>query len=108
MDFNKYQKEALKTVIYPKEIGIWYTTLGINGEAGEVAEKVKKAYRDKNGEFSKETKAAIASEIGGVLWYCAALAQEIGWTLDDVACLNIEQLKSRMKRGKLSGSGDER
>lgn len=80
----------------------------MTGEAGEVADKVKKVIRDNKSQFTEEKKREIAKEIGDVLWYCAVLAHDIGFTLDEVARMNIEKLKSRQERGVLSGSGDNR
>jgi NTP pyrophosphatase (non-canonical NTP hydrolase) len=106
MNFDKYQQLALKTAIYPKEIGLLYTALGL-GESGEIQNKVKKIYRD-GVKLDKKVKQMLAAELGDLLWYCATFAKEIGWSLDDVACLNIEKLKSRQKRNKLQGEGDSR
>ncbi len=109
MTFEDYQKKSRKTAIYP-DLGanVTYPTLGLANEAGEVAGKVKKVFRDNAGVFSQEHKEKIASEIGDVLWYCAQLATELGVSLDDVAEENIEKTYSRMDRGVLGGSGDTR
>ena len=77
-------------------------------EAGEVAGKMKKVIRDKGGIIDEETKKELASEIGDVLWYVSQLSAELGLSLDEVALANIDKLKSRQQRGKLSGSGDNR
>lgn len=107
MNLNEYQIHALETAIY--HLPIIYPTLGLTGEAGEVADKVKKVIRDKNGDFGlTETKHAIAEEIGDVLWYCATLSHDLGYTLDEIAQMNYEKLKSRQERGKLHGNGDNR
>jgi NTP pyrophosphatase (non-canonical NTP hydrolase) len=109
MDFNEYQKEARSTAVYP-DIGnnIVYPTLGLSGEAGEVAEKVKKMIRDDGGVMSEEKKSEIAKELGDVLWYVANVAAEAGVDLNMIATLNIKKLKSRQERGVLQGSGDNR
>lgn len=107
MTLNDYQLHALETAIY--SMPIIYPTLGLTGEAGEVSDKVKKVIRDKNGDFSlKDTRQAIAEEIGDVLWYCATLAHDLGYTLDEIGSMNYGKLKSRQARGKLHGSGDDR
>jgi NTP pyrophosphatase (non-canonical NTP hydrolase) len=103
-----YQIEAMKTATYGKGNAIIYPTIKLNGEAGEVAEKVGKVLRDKNGIFDTETREQIALEIGDVLWYCAALARDLGYSLDTVAKMNLRKLKSRKERGVISGSGDNR
>jgi NTP pyrophosphatase (non-canonical NTP hydrolase) len=108
MNFDEYMRQAHQTAKYPPEIGLLYVTLGLNGEAGEIAEKVKKLYRDNNGALTDEIRASIAKEIGDVLWYTAMMCREIGVSLDDVARQNIEKLSDRQKRGMISGSGDER
>lgn len=109
MDFATYQKQSRATAVYPN-IGdnIIYPTLGLTGEAGEVAEKVKKIIRDRDGVMTDDTRAAIAGELGDVLWYVAQIATELGLSLDDVARGNVEKLSSRARRGVIGGSGDNR
>ena len=80
----------------------------MNGEAGEVADKVKKIIRDNNGEMSKEKAVELAKEAGDVLWYIATLAHDIGFTLEEIGQMNYEKLHSRQQRGMLGGSGDNR
>jgi len=116
MDFKEYQEKAVSTAIYPfvkvdgndEHIRYVYPAIGLCGEAGEVAEKVKKLLRDKRGVLTAESRDAVAKELGDVLWYVAALAQEIGVSMDDVAKANIDKLFSRKERGVLGGSGDNR
>lgn len=108
MTLNEYQKAALETAVYPKEYKIIYPALGITEEAGECSGKVKKNIRDNNCVFTDEKKSEIAKEIGDVLWYCATLAHDIGYTLEDVGNINVEKLRSRKERNKLGGSGDNR
>lgn len=108
MELTDYQISALETAVYPEQYNIIYPALGMAGEAGEVADKVKKVIRDNNSQFTEEKKREIAKEIGDVLWYCAVLAHDIGFSLEEVGRMNIDKLKSRQKRGKLSGSGDNR
>jgi len=110
MHFNQYQKKTAETAVYRENgwLRIVYPTMGLPGEAGEVANKVKKIYRDKDGHFSQEDREAVAKEIGGVLWYCAALATDLGLNLDDIAKTNLKQLRSRKERGTIAGDGDDR
>ena len=109
MDFDNYQIEARKTAIYPnKDKNFIYPTLGLVGESGEVAEKIKKVLRDNNGNFDYESKTAIKKELGDVLWYLANLCNELDFTLNEVAEENLEKLSNRLLRGKISGSGDDR
>ena len=109
MDFKTYQKKARLTAQYPN-LGSnnIYPTLGLVGEAGEVAEKVKKVIRDKKGIFDEESKKAIKKELGDVLWYLANLCTEFEFNLDDVAFQNLEKLKIRAAEGRITGSGDDR
>ena len=112
MTFNNYQTNASRTAFYPraeyKNQGLYYTTLGLVGEAGEIANKVKKIMRDNDGKLSKEAKADIYAELGDVLWYCANIADELGVNLGDVAKSNLNKLADRLNRGKIKGSGDNR
>lgn len=108
MTLDEYQNHALETAIYPKQYKIIYPALGITGEAGECSDKVKKVIRDNNGEFIDDRKREIAKEIGDVLWYCAALAHDIGYTLNEVGEMNVEKLNSRKERNKINGNGDNR
>lgn len=109
MNFEEYQKKSRKTALYPN-VGknFVYPTLGLSGEAGEVAEKIKKVIRDKNGVMNDEEREKIKKELGDVLWYVSQLATELGLQLDEVAQNNIEKLYSRLERGKINGSGDNR
>tara|TARA_Y100001968_G_scaffold132966_1_gene121331 strand:- start:3540 stop:3869 length:330 start_codon:yes stop_codon:yes gene_type:complete len=109
MNLNNYQKRSRLTALYPN-IGnnAIYPTLGLAGEAGEVADKVKKIIRDKNGVFDQASKEAIKLELGDVLWYVAQLSTELGFDLEAVAQANIQKLESRSNRGLIGGSGDNR
>ena len=109
MDFEEYQKKSRKTALYPN-VGnnFVYPVLGLSGESGEVAEKIKKVIRDKNGEIDEITREEISKELGDVLWYVSQMASELGLSLDEVANKNIEKLYSRMDRGVLRGNGDNR
>ena len=120
--FNDYQDNAKKTAIYlnkvkekypelPPEIikilGISYASNGL-GEVGEIQGKIKKLIRDAGGEISEEAKKEISKEIGDVLWYVMAICEEFDLRMEDVAQQNINKLFSRMERGVLGGSGDNR
>lgn len=112
MNFNDYQEEAISFAIYPKSKE-WdlplYPALGLAGEAGEVAEKIKKLMRDTDAKIlTFAQREDVARELGDVLWYCANLAEDLGLDLERVAELNLEKLRSRKDRGKISGSGDNR
>ena len=109
--FNEYQQTATSFAIYPGKgefLGIVYTVLKMNGEAGEIAEKVGKIMRDDKSIMSAEQRKALCLELGDVLWYVAACAKELEYSLEQIANANIEKLASRSARGKLSGSGDNR
>ncbi len=108
MTLNEYQLKALETAKYPDDYKIVYPTLGLTGEAGEVADKVKKILRDEGGALSGEKAVEIAKEIGDVLWYIATLSHDLGFELETIAQMNYEKLRSRAARGKIGGSGDNR
>ncbi len=138
MDFSIYQQQAKTTAIYPTiselvaraliEAGDpetaakvktaleltdlnsnpYYAILGLAGESGEMANKIKKVMRDKVGEISPEIDDALKGELGDVLWYVAAIANEMKWDLSQIAQANLDKLFSRKERGVLSGSGDKR
>jgi len=106
MNIDEYQTKASETAIYPAEYAIVYPALGLNGEAGEVAEKVKKYIRD-DGDAEK-LREDLRKELGDVLWYVAATASDAGLKMSDIAETNLGKLKSRSDRDKIGGSGDDR
>ncbi len=109
LTFREYQERAGDTARYPGAgHNPIYPTLGLAGEAGEVAEKVKKVLRDNGGQFDAPAVAAIKKELGDVLWYVARLAAELGLDMDEIAAENLAKLAARKQHGTLSGSGDER
>jgi len=108
MELSEYQLLSRRTAEYPREAWLAYPALGLAGEAGEVAEHAKKAIRDDAGAVTHERRAAIAKELGDVLWYVSQLASELGLDLDEIAQVNLDKLLSRQRRGVLTGSGDER
>lgn len=109
MRLSEYQERSRATAIYPDAgDNLLYPTLGLCGEAGEVAEKVKKMVRDDGGRLSAERREAIAKELGDVLWYLAQFATEAELDLELIAEENIEKLLSRQSRSVLNGSGDDR
>jgi len=109
MNFEEYQKLSRGTVIYPRKgKNFIYPTLGLAGEAGEVAEKIKKVIRDKDANIDDAVRDNIAKELGDVLWYLSQLATELNLSLDEIASLNIKKLYSRKERGQLHGNGDNR
>ena len=108
MEFEVYKEEAVKTAIYGAGDAIFYPTLGLINEAGEVAGKVKKVIRDSGGIFSPKDVQDIGKEIGDVLWYMAALCRDLGLDFNEVANNNLIKLKDRQERGVIQGSGDNR
>jgi NTP pyrophosphatase (non-canonical NTP hydrolase) len=108
MNFKQYEDFAAETAIYPSEFGIIYPVLGLVGEAGEVAEKVKKVLRDDGGNFTEQKKVEISKEIGDVLWYLSAICRDMDISLSECAERNIVKLRSRQERGVIRGSGDNR
>jgi len=107
--FDLYQDAAEATALYPdKGDNLYYPTLGLAGEAGEVCEKVKKIMRDQKGYVTEENTEAISQELGDVLWYVAMVATELNMSLSAIAEDNMQKLKDRQERGVLQGSGDKR
>ncbi|MFN9242789.1 MAG: nucleoside triphosphate pyrophosphohydrolase family protein [Cyanobacteriota bacterium] len=109
MDFQTYQGRTAQTARYP-DVGAIpiYPTLGLCGEAGEVADKVKKVLRDQDGRFSEAIRTDLALELGDVLWYVSQLASELGLDLNAIAEANLAKLASRAERNVIAGSGDRR
>jgi NTP pyrophosphatase (non-canonical NTP hydrolase) len=109
MDLTEYQRRARGTAAYPV-IGnaVIYPTLGLTNEAGEVAGKIKKIFRDRGGVFTEADLVALKAELGDVLWYLAQVATELGLSLDEIAEYNIAKLLDRQARGKIQGDGDQR
>lgn len=106
LDFTQYQNRAGETAIYPKEQGVEYTALGLVGEAGEIANKVKKVLR---GDYRMgHLRMMLKGEIGDVLWYIAMLSTELDLDLMEIAQANLDKLASRKQRGVIAGSGDNR
>lgn len=106
---SEYQKTARRTAIYPDAgNNLTYPTLGLCGEAGEFANKVKKIQRDEGGKLTTSRKLELIEELSDILWYVANLASELGVDLDTIAAANIDKLSSREERGVLHGSGDDR
>ena len=116
--FDRYQEFTATTATYPgvgtrNDHAIVYCSLGLAGESGEVADKIKKLIRDKGGfealtNMSDETRLSLAKETGDILWYVARFAKELGYSLSEIAEMNMKKLSSRKKRGTIRGSGDER
>jgi NTP pyrophosphatase (non-canonical NTP hydrolase) len=106
MEFDNYQTRAAETAIYPTG-SLTYLALGLNGEAGEVAEIIKRMVR-KQEDLSPEQRDRLVLELGDCLWYIANMARELEVSLETVAKRNIEKLFSRKARSALEGSGDYR
>lgn len=109
MNFSDYQKLSRRTAGYPA-IGhpVIYPVLGLANEAGEVAGKVKKIFRDKGGVIGEAEREALKAELGDVLWYIAQVCTELEIPLDEVAESNLAKLLDRQARGKIRGDGDNR
>ena len=116
MTMENYASQAMDSAIYPS--ALVYPVLGLTSEAGEVADKVKKIFRDSDWddtniddplvELSWECREGIAHELGDVLWYVTAIASDLGFELEEIAAMNLEKLASRKHRNQLQGSGDNR
>ncbi|MFA6089886.1 MAG: nucleoside triphosphate pyrophosphohydrolase family protein [Candidatus Woesearchaeota archaeon] len=108
MNIDQYQEFTKTTAVYPKEQALSYVTLGLAGEAGEVANKVKKIIRDNNGVITDQTRKDIASELGDVYWYLARLADELNIKSSEVIISNTTKLTARLVNNTIKGSGDNR
>ncbi|MDG1949851.1 MAG: nucleoside triphosphate pyrophosphohydrolase family protein [bacterium] len=109
MNLSEYQKKAQVTALYPDAgNNPYYAVLGLTGEAGEIANTVKKIMRDDDGVITDEKRAEVKKELGDVLWYVACTATEMGLNLDEIAQANLDKLASRAERGVLKGSGNDR
>lgn len=113
MDFDGYQEKAAKYDLAQatadlKAPGFVEKVLGLVGEAGETADKIKKLIRDKDGVVSDEDKELVTKELGDTLWYIASVARYLDVPLSEIAIGNLEKLESRWQRNKLHGEGDER
>lgn len=108
--YGDYQTESRKTYghVHTKDDPIIYPALGLVNEAGEVAGKIKKVFRDKDGEFDEVTTKDLKAELGDVLWYLSQISTNLGLTLEEIAEYNLEKIFSRKKRNVLRGSGDNR
>ena len=108
-NFDRYQQESRKTWnVIPMNHSIVYPTMGMVNEAGEVAGKVKKIFRDHGGEITEADRQALKKELGDDLWYLAQICTELDLSLQEVAEANIVKLFSRLERGQIRGDGDER
>lgn len=112
LTLNEYQEMALETAQYPEQFKVLYPALGITGEAGEVSDKIKKLIRDKGYTGGDITdvgdKESIALELGDVLWYVSVLANDMGYSLEQIARMNYAKLSHRKQHNKIGGSGDYR
>lgn len=110
--FNNYSDDISSMAIYPEAgtgsaMALAYVGLGL-GEAGEIQGKIKKILRDNGGVVTDEIRLEIAKEVGDLLWYVARTSEELGYDLEEIAQMNVSKLNSRMDRGVLGGSGDNR
>jgi NTP pyrophosphatase (non-canonical NTP hydrolase) len=105
---DEYQEFTATTAVFPRELRYLYPALKLNGEAGEVGEKIAKMYRDDAGQLSESRREDLLLELGDVLWYLAALSDQLGYSLGEVALANVEKLESRRARGAIHGDGDHR
>lgn len=108
-DLNSYQQQSRRTwSLIRTDHPIVYPTLGLTNEAGEVAGKIKKIFRDKGGQISEQDRQALKAELGDVLWYLAQICTELDLSLEEVAQANLQKLFSRLERGQIRGDGDSR
>jgi NTP pyrophosphatase (non-canonical NTP hydrolase) len=112
MTFNEYQAIAQQTAQYPKQnnLGLFYAFMGLANESGECVGKIKKLIRDHDSvqQGLEQKQDAIIDELGDVLWYLSACADELGVSLEEIAKRNNAKLLDRLERNKIKGSGDKR
>jgi NTP pyrophosphatase (non-canonical NTP hydrolase) len=108
MNVNDYQDQAGKTAIFKEDDALLYTILSLAAEAGEVASKYSKIIRDNNGLVTPSDKLEMAKELGDVQWNVAICARSLGYNLETICTMNLAKLNSRLERGVLGGSGDNR
>lgn len=134
LTFNQYSADVTRHAQYPNEgRNMVYPAMGIVGESGELADKIKKYWRNESaktlekfaGSFAAmqdhaclnamsaksmpdEFRMEVAKEIGDVLWYLNALAKEINFTLEEIAALNMQKLRDRAERNVIKSIGDNR
>ena len=112
MEINEYQQKAIDAAFFFEKSGkieaLAYLGIALPGETGEVCEKIKKLYRDNDGELTPEIAESIAKELGDVLWYVSVMARILGYDMSQVADLNLKKLADRTAKGTLHGSGDNR
>lgn len=108
LTFSDYNQRAATTDCYAPECKPWIYALGLTGEAGEVADKIKKVYRDNCGSITTDKKNEIAKELGDVLWYLTRLGASLGYSLQQIADMNLLKLAERQSRNAIHGSGDNR
>ena len=108
LSLNEYQLAARTTAIYPDDMDVLYPLIELQGELGEVADKIKKVYRDNDGNFPATTREELKKELGDVCWPLAMLCSDLELSLEEVAKTNLDKLFSRQDRGTIQGSGDNR
>ena len=108
LTFNQYAKKARETATYDKSMGASYSVLGLCGESGEVADKIKKILRDKDGKTTPEDIKEIAAELGDVLWYIANMCYDLGISMESVAEYNLTKLYRHKQANTIHGNGDNR
>lgn len=110
MTLNDYQNQAATTNSFALDdpLAPYYFALGLNGEAGEVAEKMKKIIRNHQNDMSKLDLDDFKKELGDVLWYLAMMSRQVGLSLEDVAATNLAKLADRKARDVIKSTGDNR
>lgn len=114
MNANEYQELANRTlvdkapVLNDQEMMLVWNAIGLAGEAGEVADTLKKAIFHKHGLNLLETRLKLKKELGDVLWYVAVLSTVLGYSLDTIMELNIAKLRQRYPNGFTSADSMNR
>lgn len=118
MTLNEYQKEAMTTCL-PSSENFSYMMLNLVGEVGEFASKVGKSIRKGHAEICRnklsmigdtdmlfEQEQELKKEAGDILWQLSGVCSVLGWSLEDVAQLNLNKLAARKAIGTIDGNGD--
>lgn len=107
-DFTLIKAARKRLKLVKLLMGRAYAVMGLCGEAGEVADKMKKLIRDSDGEMTSGRQEGIIKELGDVEWYLTETADLFDSSKDEVIRTNFEKLTSRQERGTRGGDGDDR
>lgn len=106
-ELELFQKLVRETTVYLGDTGSYtalsYVTLGLAGEAGEIANQVKKIARDDHAQLTWERRLKVVDELGDVFWYAIALCNELQIEPEDVLYMTGQKLRKRQAEGTIKG-----